>query len=472
MPEWLSYLVAAIYALSVVGVVVVIISENRNPLKSVPWLVVLLLAPVVGLVCYFFFGQNLSKRRIISRRARKQLEAYLEEQAEEEHPALPGRFRPLSHLLSYQGQAVPLYGTHYELFISGMRKMERLLEDIRSAQHHIHLQYYIIEDDRAGEMLREALVERARAGVEVRLLYDDVGSRSVRKGFFDELLAAGGEVYAFLHVQFPRFASKVNYRNHRKVVIIDGRVGYLGGMNIADRYLYGSELGPWRDTHFRIEGGGVAGLQAAFLKDWYATTRLKVEGAPYFACEPIPAKENVVQILSGGPFGKWRVLLQGVSMAVMRARSRIWIETPYFLPSETLNNALQTAALAGVDVRLMLPLRSDSKVVDLAIHSYIDDMMRAGVKIYFYMAGFLHSKLMIVDDELAVFGSSNMDFRSFEHNFELNAFAYDEALVEELQQLYEADIEHCHLLTHSEWFNRPRMRRFAESIMRLFSPLL
>ena len=189
MPEWLSYLVAAIYALSVVGVVVVIISENRNPLKSVPWLVVLLLAPVVGLVCYFFFGQNLSKRRIISRRARKQLEAYLEEQAEEEHPALPGRFRPLSHLLSYQGQAVPLYGTHYELFISGMRKMERLLEDIRSAQHHIHLQYYIIEDDRAGEMLREALVERARAGVEVRLLYDDVGSRSVRKGFFDELFA-------------------------------------------------------------------------------------------------------------------------------------------------------------------------------------------------------------------------------------------------------------------------------------------
>lgn len=472
MPEWLSYLVAAIYALSVVGVVAVIISENRNPLKSLPWLVVLLLAPVVGLVCYFFFGQNLSKRRIISRRARKQLEAYLEEQGEEEHPALPGRFRPLSHLLSYQGQAVPLYGTHYELFISGMRKMERLLDDIRSAQHHIHLQYYIIEDDRAGELLREALVERARAGVEVRLLYDDVGSRSVRKGFFDELQRAGGEVHAFLHVQFPRFTSKVNYRNHRKVVVIDGRVGYLGGMNIADRYLYGSELGPWRDTHFRIEGGGVAGLQAAFLKDWYATTRLKVEGAPYFACEPIPAKENVVQILSGGPFGKWRVLLQGVSMAVMRARSRIWIETPYFLPSETLNNALQTAALAGVDVRLMLPLRSDSKVVDLAIHSYIDDMMRAGVKIYFYMAGFLHSKLMIVDDELAVFGSSNMDFRSFEHNFELNAFAYDEALVEELQQLYEADIEHCHLLTHSEWFNRPRMRRFAESIMRLFSPLL
>ena len=472
MPEWLTYLLAAIYGVSIVGVVVVIISENRNPLKSLPWLVVLLLAPVVGLICYFFFGQNLSKRRIISRRTRKLVASYLEQTAEEERPALPGRFRPLSHLLSYNGHAVPLYGTQYTIFTAGMQKMEALLRDIRAAKHHIHLQYYIIEDDRAGALLREALIERARAGVEIRLLYDDVGSRSVRKQFFEELEALGAEVHPFLHVQFPRFASKVNYRNHRKEVIIDGRVGYMGGMNIADRYLYGSELGPWRDTHFRMEGAGVLALQSAFLSDWYATTRRRVEGETYFAATEIPACENVVQLLSGGPFGKWRVLLQAVTMAVMRARTRIWIETPYFLPSEPLNNALQTAALAGVDVRLMLPLRSDSKAVDLAIHSYIDDMMRAGVKIYFYMAGFLHSKLMLIDDELAVFGSSNMDFRSFEHNFELNAFAYDTALVAELEAIYRADLSRCHLLTHAEWFNRPRLRKFAESIMRLFSPLL
>lgn len=472
MPAWLSYLLATIYGLSIVGVVVVIISENRNPLKSLPWLVVLLLAPVVGLVFYFFFGQNLSKRRTISRRVRKQVASYLEQQEQEVRPMLPGRFQPLSHLLSYNGQAVPLYGTRYEIFTGGMQKMEALLRDIRAAQHHIHLQYYIIEDDRAGRMLRDALVERARAGVEVRLLYDDVGSRSVRKRFFDELIALGGEVHPFLHVQFPRFTSKVNYRNHRKEVIIDGRIGYLGGMNIADRYLYGSELGPWRDTHFRIEGMGVVGLQSAFLGDWFATTRQHVEGERYFASTEIASEENVVQLLSGGPFGKWRVLLQAVSMAVMRARRRIWIETPYFLPSETLNNALQTAALAGVDVRLILPLRSDSRAVDLAIHSYIDDMMRAGVKIYFYMAGFLHSKLVLIDDELAVFGSSNMDFRSFEHNFEINAFAYDPKLVERLSALVEEDLTRCHLLTPAEWFNRPRLRKFAESVMRLFSPLL
>ena len=221
MPEWLTYLLATLYGLSIVGVVVVIISENRNPLKSLPWLVVLLLAPIVGLVCYFFFGQNLSKRRAISRRTRKQLANYLEQNEQEDHPALPGRFLPLSHLLSHNGQAVPLYGTRYEIFTAGMQKMESLLRDIKQAKHHIHLQYYIIDNDRAGAMLREALIERARAGVEVRLLYDDVGSRGVRKKFFDELVATGGEVHPFLHVQFPRFTSKVNYRNHRKLVVID-----------------------------------------------------------------------------------------------------------------------------------------------------------------------------------------------------------------------------------------------------------
>lgn len=471
MPEILSYLLAAIYGMSIIGVIIVIISENRNPLKSLPWLIVLLLAPVVGLVCYFFFGQNLSKRHNISRRARKQLTSYVEAAEQQERREIPGRFRPLSHLLSHHGLAIPLDGTDYTIYRSGMQKMEALLQDIRAAHHHVHIQYYIIEDDRAGKMLREALIERAKVGVEVRVLYDDVGSRSVRKHFFDELEQAGGEVCDFLHVKFPRFTSKVNYRNHRKVVVIDGRIGYFGGMNIADRYLYGSELGPWRDTHFRIEGGGVAGLQAAFLGDWQATTRRRLEGDSYY---PISTTEgdNSLQLLVGGPFGKWRMLLKATSLAVSRARTRIWIQTPYFLPSETLNNALQTAALAGIDVRLMLPLRSDSRCVDLAIHSYIDEMMHAGVKVYFYMAGFLHSKLMLIDDELAVIGSSNMDFRSFEHNFEINGFAYDQALVERLAALYAEDEAHCHLLTAAEWFNRPRLRRFAESVMRLFSPLL
>lgn len=472
MNDLLSFILVLLYGVSILGVIVVIISENRNPLKSVPWLIVLLLAPIVGLICYFFFGQNLSKRRALSRRERKKAENYLEESASIDRPEVPARFQALKRHLINCGHAVPLYGSRYTLYRAGMEKMEALLHDIRRAHHHIHIQYYIIENDRAGAMLREALIERARAGVKIRLLYDDVGSRSVRKRFFDELEALGAEIYPFLHVKFPRFTSKVNYRNHRKVVVIDGRVGYFGGMNIADRYLYGSKLGPWRDTHFRVEGSIVAGLQNIFLNDWYATTQLRPTDEELYSYKELHAAEDVAQLLASGPFGHWRVLLQATCMAVLRARQRIWIQTPYFLPSETLNNALQTAALAGIDVHLMLPERSDAKMVDLAVHSYIDDMIRAGVKVSFYMGGFLHAKTMIIDDELAIIGSSNLDFRSFEHNFEINGFCYNKPLTAELAAAFEEDSRRCHQLSPAEWFRRKRMRRFAESVMRLFSPLL
>lgn len=466
-----SYLLLTLYTLSVIGVIFIIISENRNPLKSVPWLILLLLAPFAGLVFYFFFGQNLSKRRNISRRMRKQIDAYIESDTRREHPRVPPQLAPLERLLAASAHAVPLYGSRFEVYTDGRSKMSALLQAIDGARSHIHLLYYIIEEDRTGSRLREALLRKAREGVAVRILYDDVGSRSVGKEFFESMRRAGIEVRPFLHVQFPRFTSKVNYRNHRKIVVIDGRIGFIGGMNIADRYLYGNALGPWRDTHLRIEGGGVAGLQSVFLSDWYATTRQRIDSADCYPPVELDA-QNVLQILQSGPFGKWRSLLQALCFAIGRARRRIWIQTPYYLPSESFNNALQTAALAGIDVRLMLPLRSDSKAVDLAAHSYLDDMMRAGVKVCFYMAGFLHAKQLLIDDSLAVIGSANMDFRSFEHNFEVNAFIYDRPLVERLAKLFERDAAQSHPLNAAEWFRRPRLRRLAESVLRLFSPLL
>lgn len=468
----LSYILLAIYTLSIVGVILVIISENRNPLKSMPWVIVLVLAPVVGLFFYFFFGQNLSKRRNLSRRMRKQLDAYAAQTAHVEHPEVPAYLRPLEQLLTDSGHAVPLYGSTLSIYADGTAKMEALLEAIAAARHHIHLQYYIIDNDRIGNRLREALIAKAREGVEVRVLYDDVGSRAVRKGFFDRMIEEGIEVREFLHVQFPRFTSKVNYRNHRKIVVIDGRVGFFGGMNIADRYCEGSTLGPWRDTHFRVEGSLVNGLQLSFLNDWFATTRQQLAMIErYYGATP-QQRDNVVQLLSSGPLGKWRTLQQATCMAITRAHRRIWIETPYYLPSETLNNALQTAALAGIDVRLMLPLHSDSRMVDLAVHSYLDDMLQAGVKVLFYAGGFLHSKMMIIDDALAVVGSANLDFRSFEHNFEINGFVYDRDFVARLSHLYTKDQTHCHEVAAAEWFRRSRIRRMAESVLRLFSPLL
>lgn len=467
----LTYLLIALYSVTILGIVLVVITENRNPLKTLPWIIVLLLAPVVGLVFYFFFGQNLSKQRIISRRTRKRITLQLEEPNSPQRPETPPQHKALAALLVNTLHSVPLYGSLITPYTDGESKIAALLAEIARARHHIHLQYYIFCDDDTGSRLRDALVAKAREGVKIRILYDDVGCSGVKKSFFESMRREGIEVHAFLHVQFPFFTSKVNYRNHRKIAVIDGRVGFIGGMNVADRYVHGTKWGCWRDTHFRIEGSGAAGLQTSFLSDWSATTRQRVEGAEYFP-QPEHFSGNILQIVPSGPFGKWRALLQADSYAIANARKRIWIQTPYYLPSEVLNSALQVAALAGIDVRLMLPARSDTKAVDLASHSYLDDMMKAGVKILFYKPGFLHAKLLIVDDLLTVIGSANMDFRSFEHNFEINAFVYDRDFAERMAEIFEKDAAQCHAVKPGEWFNRPRMRRLSESFMRLFAPLM
>ena len=472
MPAILSTLLMVIYSVMVVGVILVIITDNRNPLKSLPWMLVLILVPVVGLVLYFFFGQDLSKRRIISRRTHKRITTQLEaENPTNCFEGIPERHLPLAHLLNNSAKAIPLHGSRIETYTSGEEKMEALLTAIRRAKHHIHLQYYILLDDATGRRLCEALIERARAGVAVRVLYDDVGSHPNPKLLIQRLQEAGVEIYPFLPVRFPVFTSKVNYRNHRKIVVIDGLVGFLGGMNIADRYVEGLKWGSWRDNHFRVEGRGVAGLQASFLSDWSATTQQCLTSATYYPPQQ-HYTEGVLQLLPSGPFGKWRTLLQADSLAISQARQRIWIQTPYYLPSEVFDTALKTAALAGVDVRLMLPERSDASVVNLASHSYLDDLLRAGVKVLFYRPGFLHAKLLLIDDSLAVIGSANLDFRSFEHNFEITGFVYDREFVARIEKIFEQDSACAARLLPRIWFRRSRLTRLFESLMRLFAPLL
>ena len=472
MLQFLTYLFIAIYTATVIGIILVVILGNRNPLKTIPWVVVLIFAPVVGLVFYFFFGQDLRRKRIISRRTYKRLMVYaLPAHVRRSDAPVPAACQSLSTLLTNTSQAVSFYGSRLTHYGDGASKMTALLEEIEKARDHIHILYYIFCDDETGARLQQALIRKAKEGVKVRVLYDDVGCNGVKKEFFQQMRDAGAEVHALLHVRFPMLTDRVNYRNHRKIVVIDGRIGFIGGMNIADRYVRGTQWGTWRDTHFRIEGSGAAGLQASFLSDWSATTKTHISGPDYYP----PAghfTDDILQIAPSGPFGKWRALLQADSYAIARARQRIWIQTPYYLPSDVLNTALHEAALAGIDVHLMLPARSDSKVVDLATHSYLDDMMKAGVKISFYKPGFLHSKLLIIDDMLSVIGSANMDFRSFEHNFEINAFVYDREFASRMAAIFEDDLTHCHTVTPGEWFTRPRTRRVAESLMRVFSPLL
>lgn len=470
MPQLLSYLLFGIYIATTIGIILVVITENRNPLKTMPWILILIFVPMAGILIYFFFGQNLSKQKIIAHRTRKRITTYPEE-AREAGAHIPESFLPLSNLLINTIHAAPFYGSQITPYIDGASKMEALLEQITQATHHIHVQYYILADDRTGRTLQQALIAKAREGVQVRILYDDVGCNGVKRAFFDTMRNAGIEVHAFLHVRFPLLTSKVNYRNHCKIVVIDGRVGFFGGMNVADRYVLGTPQGCWRDTHFKLEGRAVHGLQASFLSDWSATTRNHLSTQKYYPKAECYT-DNLMQIVPSGPFGQWRVLQQAVCFAFANAKQRIWIETPYFLPNEALQTALQTAALGGIDVRLMLPAHADSKIVGLASHSFLDIMLRAGVKVNFYTPGFLHSKLLIIDDCLTMVGSANMDFRSFEHNFEINAFIYDRDFNARISEIYEHDATHCRAVIASQWFRRPRSRRLAESCMRLFSPLL
>ena len=460
-----------LYVITILGLVLVIITENRNPLKAIPWVIVLLFIPAVGLIFYFFFGQDNRKQRIISRRTYKRIKKRpLQGGYKKDICLAPEKYNPIITLLESSNQAALLYGTDIQIYTTGEEKFRDLLATIQKAKHHIHIQYYIFNDDKIGTEIKNALIAKAKEGVKVRVLYDDVGSWKVKNRFYKEMEQGGVEVHPFLKVAFPVLTSKVNYRNHRKIVVIDGTIGYIGGMNIADRYVNGVKWGKWRDTHFKFTGKGVHGLQAVFLVDWYVVTKNLIDTQEYYP-KPQIYNNNLMQIVTSGPVGIWRTLLQATIYAISNAKKYVYIQTPYFLPTEGLNQALQAAALAGVDIRLMLPSKSDARLVNMASHSFIDEMEKAGVKVYLYKPGFLHAKLIVIDDELTIIGSANMDFRSFEHNFEANAFVYQAEFALKMKNIFFNDVQDCDLLIPSVWLKRPLKQRLAESFMRLFSPL-
>lgn len=461
-----------IYFGAIIGTMIVVILDNRNPVKTMAWILVLMFLPVVGLVFYFFFGRSQRRVRIIGRKSysrllRKPMAEYLAQ----ESCALPMNYSRLICLFRNTNQAFPFDGNRVETYTSGLSMLQSLLRELGKATKHIHLEFYIFEDDAIGRMVRDVLVEKARAGVEVRVIYDDVGCWHVPNRFFEEMREAGIEVRSFLKVRFPLFTSKVNYRNHRKIVVVDGRIGFVGGMNLAERYMRGFSWGIWRDTHLLLEGKAVHGLQTAFLLDWYFVDRTLITSARYF-----PKIEHcgtsLAQIVTSEPVGPWKDIMQGLVMAISTARKYFYIQTPYFLPTEAVLVAMQTAALSGVDVRLMLPMRTDNRLTHLGSCSYLADVLYSGVKVYFYKKGFLHSKLMVSDDALSTVGSTNVDFRSFEHNFEVNAFIYDTAAALRMREIFLQDQRECTQVFLKHWVKRPWYRKAAESVVRLMAPLL
>ena len=476
MFNWLgstfSAILSVLYFLVIVTTIVIVIMENRNPVKTLAWVLVLSFLPIVGLVLYFFFGQDRRKEKLIGKRGYARLMRYpLKEYQQQRSVDAIEKLHPAMRFFRNVSGAFPFEGNEVETYTEGMSFLQSLLKAIASAKHHIHLEFYIFEDDAVGRLVRDALVDKAKQGVEVRVLYDDVGCWKVPRLFFDNMRSEGIETHSFLKVHFPRFTSKVNFRNHRKMVVIDGKVGFIGGMNLALRYVRGVEWGKWRDTHLKITGRAVYGLQAAFLTDWYAVDQSLITSSVYYPSVP-DCQGALAQVVTSDPIGEWRDIMQGLLVSISTARTYFYVQTPYLLPTEPILVALKTSALAGVDVRIMIPEKGDSWLTQRGTHSYLQELMQAGVKIFLYQGGFLHSKLMVSDDVWATVGSTNMDFRSFEHNFEANVILYDEHLAKQLKAIFIEDEKDATLLQSADWKGRPWYQKVSESIIRLFAPLL
>jgi cardiolipin synthase len=451
-----------------------VLLDNRQPSKTMAWLLVLSLLPLVGIILYYFFGQNTRKERIIGQNSLDQLtKRSMLEFVEQPHLRLPDSHLSLIRLFANQNRALPFKDNEVDIYTDGYQYFHALLADISQARQSIHLDVFIIEDDALGRLISDALIDKAREGVEVRMIYDDVGCWSVKNSFFERLRDEGIEVHGFMPVKFPAFTSKANYRNHRKICVIDGKVGFIGGMNIALRYVKGNKQQPWRDTHLRIVGNAVYGLQNAFLIDWFFVDRTLITDRKYYP--EFINKDNscVVQIVTSSPIQPWPEIMQGYVRILLEAKRYVYMETPYFLPTEPVLFAMRTAALAGVDVRLMLPLHGDAKFVEWASRSYVEEVIEAGVNVYLYKPGFNHSKLLVCDDSLSSCGSTNIDFRSFENNFEANAFIYDEGMALRIKKIFLDDQRECvHIGKSTRIKAQPFLLRLWESLIRLLSPLM
>lgn len=471
---YIHWIVLVAYTVIAIVAMITVLLEHRQPAKTIAWVLVLSFLPLVGIVLYFFFGRRTRKNRHIWEKSLNQLtKRSMIEFAEQKQLELPEEHKELIQLFVNQNFALPFKNNETDVYVSGYEFFPALLAEISKATHHIHIVSYIIDDDPLGRLLRDALIDKARKGIEVRLLFDDVGSWKTPNRFFEQMREEGIEVHPFMPVRFPAFTGKVNYRNHRKIIVIDGKVGFIGGMNLAQRYVKGHKGIMWRDTHVKISGAAVYGLQRAFLVDWFHADRTLITDRKYYPDTTITPNNNLIQIVTSSPTNVWEELEQGYIKILLSAKRYVYMETPYFLPTEPIFFAMRTAALSGVDVRLMVSLKTDSKLVQMASRSYLTQTIQAGVKVICYEEGFNHTKLLVADDNVATIGSANIDFRSFENNFEANAFFYDKSMARRIKDIFLTDETKCVPLEKIKEINHKSfIYRLWESVVRLLSPLL
>ncbi|PIC65087.1 cardiolipin synthase [Sporosarcina sp. P13] len=483
MTQVISLIVTSTLIINIFLAIVLIFLERRDPASTWAWLLVLFFVPIGGFIIYLLLGRQLREKHLFRWEGRSkigiekliayQLEAIEDESFEFLKPDTE-TYHDMIYLHLRNNHSVLTQDNDLQIFTDGNKKFSSLLHDLEHAKDHIHIQYYIFRLDGIGQQIVDILIRKAKAGVKVRVLFDDIGSRGLHVKHFRELTANGGEVAAFFPAVLPLINPRLNYRNHRKLVIIDGRIGYIGGFNVGDEYLgLSKKFGYWRDAHLRMEGSAVHPLQTRFILDWnQASAKTNIQYSEHFF-PAIPRKGDVgVQIVSSGPDSEWEDIKDGYLKMIFLAKDYIYIQTPYFIPDTSVLDALRIACLSGVDVRIMIPNKPDHMFVYWATYSNVGQLLKAGAKVYIYDNGFIHAKQIVVDDQVSTVGTANIDVRSFRLNFEVNAFIYDREISHELAEIFEQDIQSCTELTYENYLERARMIKVKESISRLLSPIL
>ncbi len=485
--DWFIYF-EIVYILVTIAVAIRIVYDTDSISKTLAYLLLIFFVPIFGMLFYFSFGINYRKRKMYSKKLKinddyserlsKRLREVHLDLAEKQNPIV-NKNRSFINMLSNPalGDGPLLIGNTAEILENGEEFFPRLLEDLWKAKQSIHIEYYIFENNDIGHQIEEVLIAKAKEGVEVRFIYDDFGCRSIRKNIARNLRANGVEAYPFNEIILLAFANRLNYRNHRKIVVIDGLIGYTGGINISDRYdNRKKDVNEffWRDTHLRIEGPGAYGLQYVFLADWNFCSKQSIAfNEKYF---PKVARQNTgdvpVQVISSGPDSDVPSILYSVLKAIQTAQSEILITTPYYIPDESLQLAIKMAVLSGKKVKIILPGITDSLIVKLASESYFQELLDYGVEIYLYKKGFIHAKTFVTDSGVSSIGTCNLDHRSFDLNFEVNVITYDEAFANKMREMFYNDCKDSIKLELSFWNKRSKWHRLKNSFIRLFSPLL
>ncbi|MEO8932867.1 MAG: cardiolipin synthase [Xanthomarina sp.] len=464
-----------------------VIFDTQNTSKALAYLLLVIFVPIVGILVYFSFGVNYRIRKMYDKKLmsnehfqgnlEKKLISYSKGVLKEGDESVQDN-RKLVNLILKENLSPLTNNNQVKLLLNGEEKFPEVLKSLSQAEHHIHIEYYIFEDDNIGNQIIEILIKKAEEGIEVRFIYDDFGSRSIRKKQVKRMREAGVKVFPFYKIKLIAFANRINYRNHRKIIVIDGHTSFVGGINVSDRYI-NSETNKnqvfWRDTHLKIEGPATWYLQYLFLCDWNfcAQDNMSLNDTLFPLKESFkPSHDKHVQITASGPDSDVPTIKFALLQAINLAEKEVLITTPYFIPSNSIMDALLISAKSGVQIKIIVPGDSDSKVVNAAACSYYAELLKSGVEIYRYQKGFVHAKTMVVDNEIAIVGTANMDVRSFDLNFEVNAMVYDEEISNQLRIAFYQDVAFSTKIDVKEWLQRPTIYRFLDKLARLFSPML